>query len=332
MLMSKVALVSRDESPSAGRFAAVAGALRSVGLSAVDCVYDEAREAETEATLRGCQAALVWVNPIQDGRSRRGLDAVLRRAAGAGVLVSAHPDVIDRMGVKAVLARTSELGWSGDAIHYAEPAQLLAGLPATLAGGPRVLKRNRGNGGVGVWKVEALANGLARVTAAAGDRAPKAMALGLFLDERIAEFEAADGYVDQAFQARLGDGMVRCYMSASRSAGFGWQKVRALLDAEPAPARTYSGADDPRFQDLRAQMEGTWVPKLGKVLALRESDLPAIWDADFLFGPRAADGADTYILCEINVSSVYPMPDEAPAEIARTVAARLRTVDNPPMV
>jgi hypothetical protein len=28
-------------------------------------------------------------------------------------------------------------------------------------------------------------------------------------------------------------------------------------------------------------------------------------------------GEDTYVLCEINVSSVAPFPDQAPAEIAR---------------
>jgi hypothetical protein len=50
-----------------------------------------------------------------------------------------------------------------------------------------------------------------------------------------------------------------------------------------------------------------------------------IWDADFMLGPRNADGADSYVLGEINVSSVSPMPDEAPAEIARRVADRLRS-------
>lgn len=35
----------------------------------------------------------------------------------------------------------------------------------------------------------------------------------------------------------------------------------------------------------------------------RES-LPIVWDADFLYGPRTATGEDTYVLWEINVSSV----------------------------
>jgi hypothetical protein len=321
--VSKVALVSRDDPSRAGRLAAVATALRAAGLTPVDCFYDEACEAEAEAVLRDCHAALVWVNPVQDGRSRGGLDALLRRVAAAGTLVSAHPDVIDRMGVKSVLARTGRLGWSGEAVFYAEPAQLLTGLPAALTTGPRVLKRNRGNGGAGVWKLDDLAEGMVRVTAAAGDRTPMTIPLQAFVEARLAEFEAADGFVDQAFQPRLGDGMIRCYMSGSRLVGFGWQKVRALLDAEPAPPRTYSGPADPRFRDLRAKMEREWVGELCRTLQLREPELPAIWDADFLFGPKNPDGADTYVLCEINASSVHPMPDEAPAEIAATVSARL---------
>jgi hypothetical protein len=44
-----------------------------------------------------------------------------------------------------------------------------------------------------------------------------------------------------------------------------------------------------------------------------------------MLGPTSADGADTYVLGEINVSSIFPMPDEAPAEIARRVANRLRS-------
>ena len=50
-----------------------------------------------------------------------------------------------------------------------------------------------------------------------------------------------------------------------------------------------------------------------------------IWDADFMLGPRSADGTDSYVLGEINVSSVFPIPDEASAEIARRVADRLKS-------
>ena len=71
-------------------------------------------------------------------------------------------------------------------------------------------------------------------------------------------------------------------------------------------------------------MEDKWIPQLMKTLAIDEVSLPVIWDADFLYGPRDAAGTDTYVLCEINVSSCFAIPDEAPAAIARTVKGRIR--------
>jgi hypothetical protein len=57
-----------------------------------------------------------------------------------------------------------------------------------------------------------------------------------------------------------------------------------------------------------------------RLLGIDAESLPIIWDADFLYGTRDSSGQDTYVLCEINVSSVFPFPEEAPLEIARLVA------------
>jgi uncharacterized protein DUF6815 len=149
-----------------------------------------------------------------------------------------------------------------------------------------------------------------------------------FLERCIDYFE--DGCViDQPFQARLREGMVRCYMAGDRCAGFGHQKVKALIDAPAARAdagpRLYRSNADPRFQRLRRLMEDEWTPQLTSLLGIPRRDLPMIWDADFMLGLPAADGADSYVLVEINVSSVFPIPAEAPAEIASRVADRLRS-------
>src|SRR5204862_5870886 len=120
------------------------------------------------------------------------------------------------------------------------------------------------------------------------------------------------------------EGMIRAYMSGDRLVGFGHHLVRALapLDAGPGGPRLYSGASDPRFQRLRALMERTWTPGLARILEIDPDQLPVVWDADFLLGARGEDGQDSYVLCEINVSSVYPYPEEAPDEIARTLRSR----------
>ena len=59
-------------------------------------------------------------------------------------------------------------------------------------------------------------------------------------------------------------------------------------------------------------------------LDIQAEALPLIWDADFLYGPKTSKGEDTYVLCEINVSSVLPIPDEAPEEIAQSAESRLK--------
>jgi len=61
-------------------------------------------------------------------------------------------------------------------------------------------------------------------------------------------------------------------------------------------------------------------------LKIERESLPVIWDTDFLYGPRdPLSGEDTYVLCEINVSSVFPFPKQAPPEITRLALARLQS-------
>jgi hypothetical protein len=104
--------------------------------------------------------------------------------------------------------------------------------------------------------------------------------------------------------------------------------VRALAPPEAGPVepRVYTGPDDPRFQAIKARMERDWTPALCRILDIDPGDLPAIWDADFLLGPMTPGGEDSYVLCEINASSVYPMPVEAPRAIAATMFRRLSTM------
>jgi hypothetical protein len=117
-------------------------------------------------------------------------------------------------------------------------------------------------------------------------------------------------------------------MAGDRCAGFGHHKVKALVEAPEARAdagpRLYTSNADPRFQRLRRLMEDEWTPQLMALLEIAPQELPMIWDADFMLGPTGTDGADSYVLGEINVSSVFPIPDGAPVEIAHGVADRLR--------
>lgn len=86
-------------------------AFESLDVEPQPVVFDEEVVEDVRDQLLRCDGALVWVNPIQDGRDRSVLNAVLSDVASNGVWVSAHPDVIGKMGTKEVLYRTRELGW-----------------------------------------------------------------------------------------------------------------------------------------------------------------------------------------------------------------------------
>jgi uncharacterized protein DUF6815 len=321
----------RTAAPDTSRFKAIFAALADVGVDAEPVVYEDDVIDTVRAQLATIDGVLVWVNPIHEGRTRAKLDGLLREVAARGVWVSAHPDVILKMGTKEVLHRTRAMSWGCDTALYRTAEAMRLELPARLAAGPRVIKRNRGNGGQGVSKVETLASRGSRSTVRVLD-ATKDVSEELSLDEfleRCAEYFEDGCVIDQAFQARLSEGVVRCYMAGDRCAGFGYQRVKALVDTPAGRAaagpRLYTSNADPRFQRLRRLMEDEWTPQLTSLLNIARSDLPMIWDADFMLGPPGADGKDSYVLGEINVSSVFPIPDEAPTEIAHRVAGRLRS-------
>lgn len=325
----------RTASLADSRFAAVAAALRDIGVDAEPAVYCDAFADEVRAQLARVHGVLVWVNPIEHGHDRAMLDALLREVADDGALVSAHPDTILKMGTKEVLYRTRHMSWGCDTRLYSTIDELREQLPLRLReGGARVLKQFRGNGGNGVWKVERhpADAALVRVRHALRGSPQQDVPLDAFIAQCEGYFAGEGRIVDQPYQERLTDGMVRCYMVGDTVAGFGRQEVNALYpappgsppDAAPQPGpRLYHPPTAPEFQTIKVKMEEDWLPALCRMLDLESDDLPLLWDADLLYGPRTATGEDTFVLCEINVSSVHPFPDAAVEPLARATKRRL---------
>jgi hypothetical protein len=291
------------------------------GVEAEPVVYsDDAIESVREQLL-GLDGVLVWVNPIEQGLDRSKLDPLLRDVARAGVFVSAHPDVILRMGTKEVLVETRSMAWGSDTRVYRTANQLRTALPSRLAeAGPLVLKQHRGMGGNGVWKVERVDDENVAVQHAASGAAPETISLD-DLFQRCEPYFAGTGLiVEQPYQLRLPEGMIRAYLTADRVVGFTHQYPRALLppDVEPGPsAKFFEPADEPRYAKLRQRLETTWVPEMQQILGLDTPSLPVIWDADFLYGPTERNGDDTFVLCEINASSTFAFPEFAMPGVAR---------------
>jgi hypothetical protein len=331
----------QDATPGNNRLASIFRALHDLGVEAEPAVYHDDFCEDVHRQLLSVDGVLVWMNPIQDGHDRSILDAMLVDVADGGVFVSAHPDIILKMGTKEVLYRTRDMEWGCDTHLYATLAQMRRELPERLASGSaRVLKQYRGNGGDGVWKIEPAAGisrqpseALVRIRHAKRGSLEETIPLETFF-KRCAPYFAGPGkIIDQAYQERLPDGMVRCYMVHDTVVGFGHQAINALFPApsgapssdapEPGP-RLYHPPTMQPFQALKRKLEHLWVPEMQRLLGIDTHRLPILWDCDFLLGPRNAAGEDTYILCEINVSSVAPYPESAPPFVAEATLARLR--------
>jgi hypothetical protein len=327
------------------RFARTAAALAERGMAVEGAPYVADAVARLREQLMRVDGVLVWVNPIVDGRDRTDLNQVLADVAASGVFVSTHPDVIAKMGTKDVLFATRTMGWGCDTRRYPTLSAMKKELPESLATGePRVLKRARGHSGDGVWKVE-LADraGTGRASAVSPHTSVRVrhakrgsletiMPLEAFMAQCEPYFAPGDGMIDQIYQRRLPAGMVRCYLVRDRVAGFGEQLVNALYPAEPGAPASSAPQPGPRlyypptradFQPLKDRLEREWLDQLCSTVGVDKAQLPILWDADFLFGEKDASGADTYVLCEVNVSSVYPFPDDALGPLATETLAQL---------
>jgi hypothetical protein len=323
------------------RFAGTAKALAELDIEPVAAIYNDDFRDEFFALASSMDGLLVWVNPITEGRDRTILDATLKELANKGVMVSAHPDVILRMGTKQVLYDTRNMAWGSDVRVYHSPSELDEGMKSSLASGKaRVLKQYRGHSGGGIWKVQLASP----TTTILGDTLLKVRHAERGSTEQIRSFDETyknvflpylgngGRVIDQEYQERLTDGMIRCYHVIDRIEGFGHQAINALFPApdggnhedapQPGP-RLYYPPDKPEFQKLKRKMEEEWLPEMMQVLGVKREELPLLWDADFFYGSRDANGEDTYVLCEINVSSVSPFPESAERPLAKATLDRL---------
>jgi hypothetical protein len=341
----------RNATHENNRFAELFRAFAAKGIHVEPAVYHDDFCKEVREQLMKVDGVLVWVNPLEGGRDRTVLDSMLRDVAAANIFVSTHPDVILKLGTKEVLYRARDIGWSCDTHLYSNMDQMRQELPVRLAAGKaRVLKQYRGNGGDGVWKVQ-LPNDerystvappqpktVIRVRHAKRGCSEEEITLGEFFGRCEQYFSGNGLMIDQEYQERLPEGMIRCYLVHDKVAGFGHQAINALFPAPPGvPAteapqpgpRLYHPPTKPEFQVLRNKVEQEWVPALQRLLEIDTESLPILWDCDFLLGSKRDNGDDTYVLCEINVSSVAPYPESAvpyivDATIVRVQAAKQR--------
>ena len=262
--------------PANNRFHRVFEELAALGIHAEPAVYDEDFADEVREQLLSADGVLVWVDPIHDGKTRDGAGPAIARRCVARALGQRASRRHPQMGVKEVLYRTKHLGWGYRHAPLWGAAEFRDGFPARLQStGPRVLKQNRGNGGQGVWKVELVrrrgSSTDLRVLHALRGSVPEELPLNRFMGRCEAYFGWGGCIIDQPFQPRLPDGMIRCYMGARPRRGL-WAPVHQGADRSAAGRPGCAGGAARSAHHARSrccavsgaahEMEVEWMPQM----------------------------------------------------------------------
>jgi hypothetical protein len=293
---------------------------------AVDSVlYHDSISDKLENELLKYDAILVWVNPIEQGGDRKILDTLLMKLSDQGRFVSSHPDTILKIGTKEILYKVRETEFGGDTKLYESFKDFKERFLKSQKG-MRVLKQYRGNGGDGVFKIDATSfkNDRIIVTHAKSGNEEKLMTVDDFFSLFKSYFNNNSMLIDQEWNSNIINGMVRCYLSGSKVTGFGYQEINALYPLKKPGQRFYFSEDCGLFQDLRNIMQNNWVSQLQKITGVENVRLPVIWDADFFINKINTENTnEKYSLCEINVSSVSPFPESSIPFIVEEVKNRI---------
>ena len=302
-------------------------AFQEKGFDVSSVIYNDEKAEQLSKDLLRFDAILVWVNPVEQGNNRNKLDALLIQLSKDGCFVSAHPDVILKIGTKDVLYKTREMKFGGDVklYHSFEDFKerfLSSQKPPAI----RILKQYRGNGGDGVFKIDAThftQNKIIVTHAKKGDE-EKTLNTNDFFEAFQIYFNDGGILIDQPWNEHIINGMVRCYLTGTKVSGFGYQEVNALYPNKKPGKRFYFSEDCGLFRDLRKIMENKWVAELQQITGTNSEMMPVIWDADFFINSIYSEKAnEKYTLCEINVSCVSPFPESCIPYMVEEVRKKL---------
>ena len=190
-------------------------------------------------------------NPISDGQDRTTLDAMLRDVASTGAL-GQRPSGRDPQDGREGGPSSHQAPWMG---HRHASLSLRPGVPRRISaeasiGGPA---RPQAAVAMAAGRLEGrarlgnLGRELVRVLQAVRGSVGEDMSLGDFMTRCEPYFAAEGSIVDQPFQPRLPDGMIRCYMSADKVVGFGHQLVKALIPPPPEGPASEAAQPGPRI-------------------------------------------------------------------------------------
>lgn len=302
------------------------------GFDVQSVCYHDSLANSLAKELSKYDAILVWVNPIEQQGDRKTLDALLKELSMQGCFVSAHPDTILKIGTKEILHKIRDEEFGMDVKLYHSFDDFKERFLNSIGSEIRILKQYRGNGGKGVFKVdgsEINKNTILVTQATEGDKE-----ISVNIDNFYATFEpyftSGNMLIDQEWNPNIINGMVRCYLSGNKVAGFGYQEVNALYPKinsvfKKPSQRFYFSENCGLFRDLKEIMETSWVSRLQQIAEIENDWLPVIWDADFFINNiNTEKTSEKYSLCEINASSVSPFPESSIPYIIDEVKKKIR--------
>jgi Domain of unknown function (DUF6815) len=316
------------------KYKKLAAHLIEKGFNVDSVLYNDTISDRLAKDLTRYNAILVWVNPIEQQGDRKILDALLMSLSVRGCFVSAHPDTILKMGTKEVLYKIRGTEFGGDTKLYHSFNDFKERFLNDQTG-IRILKQYRGNGGDGVFKIDTSPIKINKIgiTHAKNGNEEKQISVDDLFKMFESYFNTNNMLIDQEWNQNIVNGMVRCYLSGSKVAGFGYQEINALYpitERDPVykkpSQRFYFSEDCGMFSDLRNIMEKSWVGQLQEITGIKNEMLPVIWDADFFINKTNTENtSEKYSLCEINVSCVSPFPESSIPYIAEEVRKRIST-------
>ena len=145
------------------------------------------------------------------------------------------------------------------------------------------------------------------------------MSLGDFVQRCEPYFAGAGQMIDQPYQERLPEGMIRCYLVRERVVGFGHQATNALVPpppgvpptAAPQPGpRLYHPPDKPEFQHLKHQLQQHWVPAIAAHWTLIRATCRCSGTPIFFSDPRPP--TETTPTCSARSTSAPSSPFPTP--------------------
>mmetsp|Transcript_28619 Transcript_28619/g.80616 ORF Transcript_28619/g.80616 Transcript_28619/m.80616 type:complete len:354 (+) Transcript_28619:201-1262(+) len=294
-------------------------ALQEKGWSAEPCFYSDA---DYDAVLRKLESSTGVIARITPGTYRgvtkSKLDNLLRTVGSTGVTVMDPLEVTEQICSRNSIFKLRELSCAlSDTQAYFDPESFKAGFPKSIATGPRTLRQKDADLGEGDWVCQ-LKNE-ADAAAVSGGTVVKLQDMcdnhreEKSLDDFMAECEqylGSDGgglLLDQQYLPRILEGEVYVHMVVD--------KPTAVVHKKPALPGTIANAasgskyvrykpDDPQFAGLIDSFVNKDLPKFMKALGLKDRQLPLIWTANFILGPKTEDRGDTYVICDLNCACV----------------------------